>query len=261
MRYFSIRKKNAAVHFLQFVLPGGSLRVAALLLLAACAGLDSLAQRGRYEPGGYLGISAGASFPSEDLAMDNLFEGTAGLARTGFQLHFVFSYKIRDHFGIAAALTGSFLPLDDEAIRSGAEMIHQWQCSRIEAVSGTWMTGGLSAGPYAIFEIARKLYFDARILVGLVYHHCDPVVVTRDGTEETLRDELSGISAGYALAPGLKYMLNTRLYLMGDIIYSVSTPTFDNVTVPSISNKTEVRSIQPDLGQIATTMGIGFFLE
>lgn len=217
---------------------------------------------GQYEPDGYIGVSLGAAFPMSDYANTDLFEAGSGFAKTGPNLNISFAYKLYNDFGIAVLLTGSSNPVNTDEIAHEASQIEIYKDKDIKISSENSKTAGLLTGAYAIFPLSHKFYFDIRLLIGPYYVYSPEYILTStDISQLVFKDKYSVVTLGFNLGVGLKYKINTKMYLLGNYDYTSVKPEFKDVEIYDINNKKITRSIKPKIFMSNITFGLGFFLE
>jgi hypothetical protein len=129
---------------------------------------------------GYIGISAGPSFPIGDLSSKDSDNASAGWANTGGIFDISFAYKLGNgNFGITALLRGQVNPFDAQAYAN--ELANQFSGVVWSVDTKAWGIGGLMAGGFGSFPVSKKVNFDARAMIGFLTAVSPEITITAIG--------------------------------------------------------------------------------
>ena len=181
----------------------------------------------------YLGLSFGASLPSEEFAKKNLAED-GGYALPGFVIEFSGAYVFDYYLGIAGTFTfSSNPPSRDQLQQDLIDAITGPIPPEIEEVifnHGSWMYSNLMAGPFLTIPVAF-MSLDFRAVAGLSILLSPPWELTVQTPEDTFFSRRSGSTASFAymLGTGIRFHINSNyaIRLSGDYFHSKPSFTID----------------------------------
>jgi hypothetical protein len=210
----------------------------------------------------YLGLSFGASLPSEEFARKSL-EEDGGYALPGFVIEFSGAYVFDYYLGIAGTFTFSSNPPDrDQLEKDLTEGITGPAAPEFEEVifnHGSWMYSNLLAGPILTIPIAF-MNLDFRAVAGLSILLSPPWELTARTAEETFFTKRSGSTASFA------YMLGTAVRFNINPIYAIrvsgdyfhSKPTFTISGDGSGGGATGEPTYDMSVGTVNLNVGIAY---
>jgi opacity protein-like surface antigen len=224
--------------------------------------LGGLLTTSLYAQRSYLGLSFGASLPSEEFAKKNLAED-GGYALPGFVIEFSGAYIFDYYFGIAGTFTFSSNPPDrDQLQKDLIDAITGPVPPEIEDVifnHGSWMYSNLMAGPFVTIPIAF-INLDFRAVAGLSILLSPPWELTVKTTEETYFTSRSGSTASFAymLGTGIRFNINSSyaIRVAGD--YFHSKPTFSVNEDSGVGGATEKSTYDMSVGTVNLSLGIAY---
>ncbi len=226
--------------------------------------LIGLMVSGLFSQRSYLGLSFGASLPSEEFAKKSLAED-GGYALPGFVIEFSGAYVFDYYFGIAGSFTFSSNPPDRDQLEkdlidaiTGPGPVPP----NIEQVifnQGSWMYSNLMAGPFLTVPIGF-INLDFRALAGLSILLSPPWELTVRTAEETYFTKRSGSTAGFAymLGTGIRFNINDHyaLRISGD--YFHSKPTFSIDEDSAAGSAAGKSTYDMSVGTINLNVGIAY---
>ncbi len=210
----------------------------------------------------YLGLSFGASLPSEEFAKKSLAED-GGYALPGFVVEFSGAYVFDYYFGIAGTFTFSSNPPDRDKLQQDLiDAITGPVPPEIEEVifnNGSWMYSNIMAGPFVTIPIGF-MNLDFRAVAGLSILLSPPWELTVQTTEETYFTSRSGNTASFAymLGTGIRFNINSNyaIRVAGDYFHSKPTFTVDeNSAVGAATGKS---TYDMSVGTVNITLGIAY---
>ena len=225
--------------------------------------LGGILAAGLYGQRSYLGLSFGASLPSEEFAKTSLAED-GGYALTGFIIEFSGAYVFDYYFGIAGTFTFSSNPPDRDQLKQDLidAITDPTIPPEIEEVifnHGSWMYSNLMVGPFFTIPIAF-MNLDFRAVAGLSVLLSPPWELTVHTTEETYFTTRHGSTASFAymLGTGIRFNINSNyaIRLGGD--YFHSKPTFSVDEDSAAGAATGKSTYDMSVGTINLNVGIAY---
>lgn len=222
--------------------------------------LGGLLASGLYGQRSFLGLSFGASLPSEEFAKTSLAEN-GGYALPGFVIEFSGAYVFDYYFGIAGTFTFSSNSPDRDQLQQ--DLIDAITGSaEIEEVTfnhGTWMYSNLMAGPFFTIPVAF-MNIDFRAVAGLSFFLSPPWDLTVTTAEETYWHERHGstVNFAYMLGTGIRFHINSNysIRVAGD--YFRSKPTFSVNENSAIGGASGKSTYDMNVGTVNLTLGIAY---
>jgi opacity protein-like surface antigen len=210
----------------------------------------------------YLGLSFGASLPSEEFAKKSLAED-GGYALPGFVIEFSGAYVFDYYVGIAGTFTFSTNPPDrDQLEKDLIDAITGPVPPEIEEVifnHGSWMYSNLMAGPFLTVPIGF-INLDFRAVAGLSILLSPPWELTVRTPQETFFTRRSGKTASFAymLGTGIRFNINSNyaIRVSGDYFHSRPTFSVDEVTAAGSANGKSTYDMS--VGTINLNIGIAY---
>jgi opacity protein-like surface antigen len=217
---------------------------------------------GLYGQRSYLGLSFGASLPSEEFAKKSLAED-GGYALPGFVIEFSGAYVFDYYFGIAGTFTFSSNPPDRDQLQQDLiDAITGPVPPEIEEVifnHGAWMYSNLMAGPFLTIPIAF-MSLDFRAVAGLSILLSPPWELTVRTPQETFFTTRSGSTASFAymVGTGIRFHINSNyaIRVFGDYFHSKPTFSVDENSV--VGGATGKSSYDMSVGTINLNLGIAY---
>jgi opacity protein-like surface antigen len=224
--------------------------------------LGGILTAGLYGQRSYLGLSFGASLPSEEFAKKSLAED-GGYALPGFVIEFSGAYVFDYYFGITGTFTFSSNTIDRDQLQQDLiDAITPPDQPEIEEVTfnhGTWMYSNLMAGPFFTIPIAF-MNLDFRAVAGLSILLSPPwdlTVTTPEGTYWTSRSG-STASFAYMLGTGIRFHINPNYAIRVSGDYFHSKPTFSVNENSAVGATTGKSTYDMSVGTINLTIGIAY---
>lgn len=224
--------------------------------------LGGLMASGLFGQRSYLGLSFGASIPSEEFAKKSLAED-GGYALPGFVIEFSGAYVFDYYFGIAGTFTFSSNPPDrDQLEKDLIDAITGPIPPEIEEVifnQGAWMYSNLMAGPFFTVPIGF-INLDFRAVAGLSILLSPPWELTVRTTEETYFTSRSGSTASFAymLGTGIRFNINSNYAIRVSGDYFHSKPTFSVEEDSAAGSATGKSTYDMSVGTINLNIGIAY---
>ena len=223
--------------------------------------LGGLMASGLFGQRSYLGLSFGASLPSEEFAKKSLAED-GGYALPGFVIEFSGAYVFDYYIGIAGTFTFSSNPPDRDQLQQDLiDAITGPVPPEIEEVifnHGTWMYSNLMAGPFLTIPIGF-INLDFRAVAGLSILLSPPWELTVHTAEETYFTRRSGSTASFAymLGTGIRFNINSNysIRVSGDYFHSKPTFTVDEESAAGSAGKS---TYDMSVGTINLNIGIAY---
>jgi len=224
--------------------------------------LGGLLASGLYGQRSYLGLSFGASLPSEEFAKKSLAED-GGYALPGFVIEFSGAYVFDYYIGIAGTFTFSSNPPDRDALKQDLiDAITGPVPPEIEEVifnHGAWMYSNLMAGPFFTIPIAF-MNLDFRAVAGLSVLLSPPWELTVHTSEGTYFTSRSGNTASFAymLGTGIRFHINSNYAIRVSADYFHSKPTFSVNENSAVGAATGKSTYDMSVGTINLNIGIAY---
>ncbi len=247
--YISARSSNAYMRIMR--------KIAFIMFLGG------LLASGLYGQRSYLGLSFGASLPSEEFAKKSLAED-GGYALPGFVIEFSGAYVFDYYIGIAGTFTFSSNPPDRDALKQDlidaiTDPTIPPEIDEVIFNHGAWMYSNLMAGPFFTIPIAF-MNLDFRAVAGLSILLSPPWELTVHTTEGTYFTTRSGNTASFAymLGTGIRFHINSNyaIRLSGD--YFHSKPTFSVNENSAVGAATGKSTYDMSVGTINLNIGIAY---
>lgn len=224
--------------------------------------LGGILTSGVYGQRSFLGLSFGASLPSEEFAKTSLAED-GGYALPGFVIEFSGAYVFDYYFGIAGTFTFSSNTIDRDKLQQDLiDAITPPDEPEIEDVTfnhGTWMYSNLMVGPFFTIPIAF-MNLDFRAVAGLSILLSPPWDLTVTTAEETYWTSRSGSTASFAymLGTGIRFNINSNysIRISGDYFHSKPTFTVDEES--AVGGATGKSTYDMSVGTINLNVGIAY---
>ena len=224
--------------------------------------LGGILTSGLYGQRSFLGLSFGASLPSEEFAKTSLAED-GGYALPGFVIEFSGAYVFDYYFGIAGTFTFSSNTIDRDQLQQDLiDAITGPVPPEIQEVTfnhGTWMYSNLMAGPFLTIPIAF-MSLDFRAVAGLSFLLSPPWKIIIETDQETYSHERHGSTTNFAymLGTGIRFHINPNyaIRLSGDYFHSKPTLSVDENSI--IGGATGKSSYDMSVGTINVNIGIAY---
>jgi hypothetical protein len=210
----------------------------------------------------YLGLSFGASMPSEEFAKKSL-EEDGGYALPGFVIDFSAAYVFDYYLGIAGTFTFSSNPPDRDKLQQDLiDAITEPVPAEIQEVffnQGSWMYSNLMAGPFLTLPIAF-MNLDFRAVAGISILLSPSWELTVRTDEETYFTKHSGNTASFAymLGTGIRFHINENYAIRVSADYFHSRPTFSINEDSAVGNATGKSTYDMSVGTINLNLGIAY---
>ena len=217
---------------------------------------------GLYGQRSFLGLSFGASLPSEEFAKTSIAED-GGYALPGFVIEFSGAYVFDYYFGIAGTFTfSSNSPDRDQLQQDLIDAITGPVPPEIEEVifnHGSWMYTNLMAGPFLTIPVAF-MSLDFRAVAGFSILISPPWELTVKTAQETFFYTRSGgtTSFAYMLGTGIRFHINSNyaIRLSGDYFHSTPSLSVDENSL--VGGSTGKSSYDMSVGTINISLGIAY---
>lgn len=224
--------------------------------------LGGILTAGLFAQRSFLGLSFGASLPSEEFAKKSVAED-GGYALPGFVIEFSGAYVFDYYFGIAGTFTFSSNPPDRDQLQQDLiDAITGPVPPEIEEVifnHGSWMYSNLMAGPFLTIPIAF-MSLDFRAVAGFSILLSPPWELTVKTAQETFFYTRSGTSTSFAymLGTGIRFHINPNyaIRLSGDYFHSTPTLSVDENSL--VGGATGKSSYDMSVGTINVNIGISY---
>ena len=223
--------------------------------------LGGILAAGLYGQRSYLGLSFGASLPSEEFAKKSLAED-GGYALPGFVIEFSGAYVFDYYFGIAGTFTFSSNPPDRDQLQQDLIDAITEVPPEVEDVTfnqGAWMYSNLMAGPFLTIPI-DFMSLDFRAVAGLSILLSPPWELTVQTPGETYFTKRSGSTASFAymLGTGIRFHINSNYAIRVSGDYFHSKPTFSVDENSAVGSATGKSSYDMSVGTINVNLGIAY---
>ncbi len=190
----------------------------------------------------YLGISIGPGIPMKDLARQEAASKAAGWARLGAALDLSFVQPLGEgNFGLKALLRAQRNPTDEKAVQEAFSDPFISLTYRAELAD--WRLGALLLGGLGSFPLSGKASLNTSAMIGLLGSTQPALTITttgRGGSTITRQASATTTAFAYLVGAGLTYDLSPNLYLLAQVDYLASAPTYANVATTISDGNTEV---------------------
>ncbi len=171
---------------------------------------------------GNIELAAGPSFPLGEFSYDiSSLEGS-GYAKRGFSLDLSFQYRLKDHLGLVAAISGYVSPVNEFGLAD-----KYWQPGfdwawTIDAEP--WISNAYMGGIDIVIPIYRSdFYF--RLLGGFAYTRLPEL---RGSSSNFLREASTDLSSAFRVGSGMKYQNFEKVTLSLELDVFVSHPVLED---------------------------------
>jgi hypothetical protein len=211
---------------------------------------------------GYIGVSIGPSIPTGDFSSKDMYNQSAGFAKTGAIFDISFGYKLGKNFGLTAILRGQANKVDAQAISD--EMSKEFMGDFVGTVrTGSWGIGGLLVGGYSSISVAKQLNFESRLMLGFLSATSPDMTINLTGPGGTgwvKQSSTSGTAFAYLAGIGLKYNAGKRVCLLANIDYLGAKPEFEDVETTTSMGDYDKSSYTQKFGSFNIGLGVGYRL-
>ncbi len=210
----------------------------------------------------FLGLSFGASLPSEEFAKKSLQED-GGYALPGFVIEFSGAYIFDYYFGIAGTFTFSANSPDSEQLKQDLiDNITGPIPPEIDDVifnHGTWMYSNLMAGPFLTIPVAF-MNLDFRAVAGMSFLLSPPWELTVTSGDETYFQTRHGktVSFAYMLGTGIRFNMNNNYAIRVSADYFHSKPTLTVDQDSAVGGATGKSTYDMSVGTVNINLGIAY---
>ena len=217
---------------------------------------------GGYSQRNYLGLSFGASLPSEEFAHKSL-EEDGGYALPGFVIEFSGAYIFDYYLGIAGTFTFNSNPPDRDQLKEdlvdGITGPVPPEITEVIFNHGSWMYANIMAGPILVIPI-WKLDLDFRGVAGLSFLMSPPWELTVKTVDETFFESRSGQTAtfAYMLGTGIRFNVNSNYAIRLSTDYFRSKQSLTVKENGLISGATGKSSYDMSVGTVNINLGIAY---
>lgn len=228
-----------------------------LFLVALCVQVNA-----QDDKRGYLAIGFGPSIPLSDFSSTSTSNDDAGYAMNGGNLNISFAYRLGQHLGLAAMLTGTSNAVDVNAVAEDFNINYPGSDWKVTADS--WKIGGLMIGGFATFPATENLSFDVRLLGG-VLQSTMPELNAIDETgliDRTIkREEKTAAAATFDLGFMLRYKLGSSVCVMAGADFISANPKFNDVTTTTSFAGSADLDIDQSYNTMNINVGLGILLK
>ncbi len=227
----------------------------------AVLSLPCLILAGGYSQRSYLGLSFGASLPSEEFARKSLPED-GGYALQGFVVEFSGAYIFDYYVGIAGTFTFNSNAPDRDRIGEDLKELVPGPLPpdvQVGMKIGNWLYSDLMAGPIVTIPVWR-LNFDVRGVAGLSFLMSPPRELTVIAGSEEYFERHSGqtVNFAYMLGAGIRFHVNDAYSLRLSSDYFRSRPSFEVDEGDLVSAITGKTSYDMNVGTVNINLGIAY---
>ncbi len=202
---------------------------------------------------GYLGVYFGPSFPVGNFGQSDFNNDESGFAVRGVQYAIMeMGVKFVPHFGLAASIRGSSIPMDVQYLADQYALEFGGQFT---VESTRWGFGGLHVGPVLSFPIG-KLDIDFRLMTGLMFAISPELTITQNTTGQTEgQNSEVGTSLALSMGMGLKYHVSERITILAVAEYQRARPTFVIDQYPG--NNYQTTTVYQNVASFSPMLGVG----
>ncbi len=182
---------------------------------------------------GWVGISAGPSFPVGAMANTNLLDSTSGFAKTGLHLNINIGYQISGPIGICMLFHSTANPINTDAYGKAIS----------QALSGSgiygsveikpWQMSGILVGPYYKLPSYGATSFYLRALIGYanVTNPENKITLSKTGYQSVVAttESVDFMTFSYSLGGGTNIKLNQYIQLILNFDFLTATPTIKDL--------------------------------
>jgi hypothetical protein len=210
----------------------------------------------------FLGLSFGASLPSEEFAKKNL-EEDGGYALPGFVIEFSGTYIFDFYFGINGTFTFSANSPDSDQLKKDlTDNITGPIPPEIDEVifnHGTWMYTNLMAGPFFTIPVSF-MNLDFRAVAGVSFLLSPPWELTVKTPDETYFQTRKGgtVSFAYMLGTGIRFNVNPNYAIRVSADYFRSRPTLTVDQEGAVGGATGKTTYDMNVGTVNINLGIAY---
>jgi hypothetical protein len=170
---------------------------------------------------GNIELAAGPSFPLGDFSYDISSHEGSGYANRGFSLDLSFQYRLKDHLGLLAAISGYVSPVNEYGLAN-----KYWQPGfdwswTIDAEP--WISNAYMGGIDIVIPIySSDFYF--RLLGGCAYTRLPEL---RGSSSNFLREASTDLAAAFRVGSGIKYQNFEKVTLSLELDVFVTNPVLE----------------------------------
>ena len=181
---------------------------------------------------GWVGFSAGPSFPIGAIANTNPSDSTSGFAKTGAHLNLNIGYQISGPVGICVILHSTANPINADAYSKALSQ------ALPSGINGSfeikpWQMSGILAGPYFKLPSYGASSFHLRALVGYanVRNPETKIILSKYGYQSLVATKESNefMAFSYSLGGAANVKLNKFIQIMLNFDFLTATPTIKDL--------------------------------
>ena len=210
-----------------------------------------------------VGILIGPSFPAGEFASMDGQNDKAGFAKTGAIFDLSFSFPMKGEVGITALIRGQANAMDGEKLIDVVRA--RFPSAAWKSESGYWSTSAVLAGPHVSLPLAKKTFFNVRVLFGFTSCFLPEYKITgKLPTYEfwVKQERKSAVALGALFGFGLRSEISPKLCFILNCDYLTTAPVFSDVKITSseaIGNSNS--KFQNNINTINLGLGIGFMFR
>ena len=208
-----------------------------------------------------VGLNGGASVPTGNFAKGDYSDETSGFAKTGGQFNLTGTYHLSDHFGITLLLGySSFGHNGTQSLADGYKEDSGTDSTTLYSKGSNYSVSFL-IGPSYRFHPGKKLFIDARALIGYVNTHLAGFqIFYEDYTTNSMSQNPASAGAfGFQGGIGIGYQISNSwaVHVNGD--YFTSRPNF-NITYDDfvVNSGRKLKTYDQPVSGFNVTVGVSY---
>ncbi len=220
---------------------------------------------------GFTSTNLGLSFPTGNFGSTIFTNSEAGYAMNGLVFDITFGHKILKSLGVTAIYRSQGNSVDVGAYAQDLANYfgrnNQAGTTNVSVESSAYSLGGIMAGFYGSFPMAKKLSFEPRVLVGFSAATLPAMTIEtyESWTLHTtfIREQSASFAFSYIIGTGAKLDISKKICLMLNVDFYAAKAEWENVQeigIGHVSGTTEIYNF--DYSQKFSTLnlstGIGF---
>ena len=205
---------------------------------------------------GYLNFAIGPSIPLGDFGSQDVDKKSSGFAESGYKIEVNGGYRLRPNFDLSAKCFYSIYSYDVTGLMNRLRDMNtgtKWKSN-----GRSWDMVGVMAGILYERPLMKKFTANTKILIGIVKSSTPDLVLNE--TDGAIYKDYgkSATSFAYMLSVGGIYPIGRLIDVVGNLEYTFTKPSFNNVSTKFDSNGNVVEKNSYSTDQNITLLAFNF---
>ena len=220
------------------------LAVATLL----CFVLQGQVQTAGHQKTAFLTLTAGPSLPMGDFRSADLYNESAGFAKTGFNIDLQGGYYFTKNVALSGSAFFSQYSLDQQKLRE--QFAQEFPGSQFTLSLDHWQYYGFVVGPMVTWDASPKTFFDFDLMTGIANANSPKTEVTLEGTQATQSEDWATV-APIRFGTTARFQIGEKGHLAAGIHYIYMKPEFETAVAGVTS------TFRQKIESVNVTFGVG----